>query len=122
MWADERKLLEPEIGQFEHQKNPKSRSENPSITRTKALDQGKIGKFRRPFMSATTSWTLKKCFIIMWADQRKLLEPEIGHFEPQKNQKSRSENPSITRTRHWTKGKSGNFGDPFMSATTSYTL
>src|SRR5712671_6378995 len=111
MWADQRKLLEPEIGHFELQKNQKSSSQNPNITRTNA----KSGNFGDPFLSATTSWTLKMCFIIMWADQRKLLEPEIGHFELKKNQKSRSQNPSITRT----KAKSGNFGDPFLSSTTS---
>src|SRR5712675_138592 len=122
MWADQRKLLEPEIGHFQLQKNQKSRSENPSITRTKALDQGKIGKFRRPILSATTSWTLKKCFIIMWADQRKLLEPEIGHFELQKNQKSRSENPSITRTKALDQGKIRKFRRPFLSASTSWTI
>src|SRR5712672_3346227 len=95
MWADQRKLREMEIGNFERQKNQKSMSQIPGITRAK----GKSGNFGDPFLSSTTSWTLKKCFIIMWADQRKLLEPEIGHFELQKNQKSRYQNPSITRTK-----------------------
>src|SRR5712672_848222 len=98
MWADQRKLLEIEIGHFELQKNQKSRSQNPLSRGPRHWTKGKSGNFGDPFLSSTTSWTLKKCFIIMWADQRKLLETEIGHFELQKNQKSRYQNPSITRT------------------------
>src|SRR5712671_5341457 len=115
MWADQRKLLEREIGHFELQKI-KNRGLKIRVSRgPRHWTKGKSGNFGDPFLSATTSWTLKMCFIIMWADQRKLLEREIGHFELKKNQKSRSQNPSITRN----KAKSGNFGDPFLSSTTS---
>src|SRR5712672_1123275 len=85
MWADQHKNLEPEIGHFELEKNQKSRSQSPLSRAPRHWTNGKSGNFGDPFLSATTSWTLKKCFIIMWADQRKLLEPEIGHFELQKN-------------------------------------
>src|SRR5712671_4424901 len=98
MWADQRSRLEHEIGHFKPQKNQKSRSEYPSTTRTEAPIKGKSRNFGGTFQSATASYTLEKCFIIMWADQRKLLEPEMGHFELQKNQKSLSQNLSITRT------------------------
>src|SRR5712671_679888 len=56
------------------------------------IEVRKSGNFGGPFQSATTSYTLEKGIIIMWADHRKRLEHEIGHFEPQKNQKSMSEN------------------------------
>src|SRR5712671_5277151 len=109
MWADQRKLLEPEIGHFELQKNQKSRSQNPSITRTKALDQGEIGKFRRPISELNHILDAKNVFHNYVGRSAEASRSEIGHFEFQKNQKSRSQNPSITRTKHWTKGKSGNF-------------
>src|SRR5712671_1432580 len=88
MWADQPKRLEHEIGHFEPQKNQKSSLKIRVSIGPRAGDQGKIRKFRRPISELKHLLDAQKGIIIMWADQRKRLEHERGHFEPQKNQKS----------------------------------
>src|SRR5712671_4413615 len=84
MWADQRKLQEPEIGHFELLKNQKSMSQNPSITRTKALDQGEIGKFRRPISELNHILDAQNVFHNYVGRSAEASRSEIGHFELQK--------------------------------------